>query len=463
MLNSSAGIAETIRPKIQSRPALAILICLHVIICCASLVQASHYQSYMLFHGDRLYYAIAVVAAFSTISSLFVLARFSFGYFAGFYFYTMVLGFLWLSCFTRYSYDRKLAGVSAAASMLLFLLPALFINAPLKPVFALSSRNFERVLKFILLLSVVTIAVASTYNFRFISLDRIYDFRDAIGFPTILRYLIGIVSSALLPFAFAGFLALNRRWSAGLALLLMLLFYPITLSKLAFFAPAWIVMLLILSRLFEIRVATILSLLVPLLVGVILIAIVPASDHPLAYFDKVNIRMMATPSSAMDIYNDFFSNHPHTYFCQISFLKPLMPCPYQDQLSVVMEKAYGFGNLNASLFATEGIASVGLFLAPLSALACGLVFALGNRLSAGLPARFVLLSGALLPQVLLNVPLTTVMVTHGAAILFLLWYLTPRSIFDGNARTNIFACGEPESAGSATTADPAATVNGIYT
>ena len=36
-----------------------------------------------------------------------------------------------------------------------------------------------------------------------------------------------------------------------------------------------------------------------------------------------------------------------------------MTCPYQDQLSVVMEKTYGIGNINASLFATEGIASVG--------------------------------------------------------------------------------------------------------
>jgi hypothetical protein len=463
MVNSSAGIAEGIHPKIQSRLALSILLCLHAVICCASLVQASHYQSYMPYDGDRLYYAIAAVAAFSIISSLFVLARFSFGYFAGFYFYTMVLGFLWLSCFTKYNYDQKLAGVSAAASMLLFLLPALFINAPLKRVFTLSSQNFERVLRFILVLAVVTIAVASTYNFRIVSLDRIYDFRDALGFPTILRYLIGIVSSALLPFAFAGYWALGYRWSAGLALLLMLLFYPITLSKLALFAPTWIVMLLVLSRIFETRIATVLSLLLPLFVGVVLIAILPAANHPIAYFDKVNIRMMATPSSAMDIYNDFFSSHPHTHFCQISFLKPLMQCPYQEQLSVAMEKAYGFGNLNASLFATEGIASVGLVLAPLAALVCGLVFALGNQLSAGLPPRFILISGALLPQILLNVPLTTVLVTHGAGILFLLWYLTPRSIFDGNGRTNMFASGEPESAGSATTVDPAATVNGLYT
>ena len=140
--------------------------------------------------------------------------------------------------------------------------------------------------------------------------------------------------------------------------------------------------------------------------------------------------MMATPSSAIDIYNDFFASHPHTWFCHVSFLKPLMTCPYQDPLSVVMEKAYKFGNLNASLFATEGVAAVGLYFAPLTALVCGLAVAIGNRTSAGLPPRFVLISGALLPQTFLNVPFTTTLLTHGAGFLFLLWYVTPRAIFD---------------------------------
>jgi len=209
----------------------------------------------------------------------------------------------------------------------------------------------------------------------------------------------------------------------------------IILSKLAFFASAWIVALLILSKIFGSRISTILSLLVPTLIGVILIVTFPAKNSVLFYFGTINIRMMATPSSAMDIYNDFFASHPLTYFCQISFLKPLMYCPYQDPLSIVMQNAYGFGNLNASLFATEGVASVGLLFAPLTALVCGFVIALGNRLSAGLPPRFILISGALLPQVFLNVPLTTVLLTHGAGILFLLWYVTPRAMFEANDRS----------------------------
>ena len=148
------------------------------------------------------------------------------------------------------------------------------------------------------------------------------------------------------------------------------------------------------------------------------------------YYGTVNIRMISIPSIALDVYNDFFSKHDLTYFCQISLLKPFMSCPYAQPLSVVMLTAYDLGNFNASLFATEGIASVGSWLAPLSALICGFVIALANRLSSGLPPIFILLSGGVLPQIFLNVPLTTTLLTNGAAILFLLWYVIPRSIFE---------------------------------
>jgi hypothetical protein len=226
-------------------------------------------------------------------------------------------------------------------------------------------------------------------------------------------------------------MARGNRWRAAAALLLILLFYPITLTKLALFAPFWLLFLALLSRLFEARTSVVLSLFLPLLVGVILGTLVKSGalryEQIEQFFGAINLRMIAFPSVALDVYNDFFSTHDYTHFCQISFLKPLMACPYNEGLSIVMAKAYGLGNLNASLFATEGIASVGPALAPLTA---GLVLSLANRLSSGLPAKFVLLSGGILPQVFLNVPLTTTLLTNGAALLFLLWYVTPRAMFD---------------------------------
>jgi hypothetical protein len=97
----------------------------------------------------------------------------------------------------------------------------------------------------------------------------------------------------------------------------------------------------------------------------------------------------------------------------------------------VIYNAFGIGgNFNASLFATEGIASVGALFAPVAVFAGGLIIALGNRASAGLTPRFILISSAVLVQILLNVPFTTALLTHGAVFLFLLWYVAPRAASD---------------------------------
>jgi hypothetical protein len=414
---------------------LAILVFGNIAICCVSLVYCARFHSlnspfnptpaHILYDPARLYGAILVVSAFALVSISFVYARFSFGYFAGFYFYTIILGYLWLNHFSDRDYNHELAGVSAAASAVAFLWPALFVSSPMRQLYSLSGRSLELLLRFIILLALVTIAVGASYNFRFVALENIYDYRDQIWSPTIVNYLVGITSSALLPFAFACFVTRHDYLRAGFVLILLLLFYPITLTKFALFTPLWLIGLVLLSKIFEMRVAAILSLLLPTLIGVVLLTFLAQQTG--VYFGIVNFRMTAIPSVALDVYNDFFSRHDLTYFCQISLLKTLVSCPYQEPLAIVMKKAYALGNFNASLFATEGVASVGLFFAPISALVCGLLIALGNRVSAGLPPRFILVSAALLPQALINVPLSTVFLTHGAGILFLLWYVMPRT------------------------------------
>ncbi len=429
-------------PCARERLRIGLLICVHIVICCVSLIYLADYRFpiafdpttfHIFYDPSRWYVAAAVVAAFALVSPVFVVARFSFGYFVGFYFYMMVLSYLWLICFTNLHYDHRLAGVSATASAIAFLLPALFISSPIRQRYVLSASAFDRLLTLILLLGVATVAIGAAYSFQFVGIEDMYDFRDKIGSPTIQNYLVGITDSALLPFAFAGFAARKAYWRAGAVLLVLSLFYPITLTKFALFTPSWLIAVFLLSKLADARSAVVLSLLVP--IALVLFLVIWFGAPAALLFSIVNLRLGAIPSIAMDVYSDFFSRHELTHFCQISFLKPILRCPYQEQLGIVMQKAYQLGNFNGSLFATEGIASVGLRFAPVTVFICGLVIALGNRLSAGLPAGFVLISGAIIPQALLNVPLTTVLLTHGAGLLFLLWYVTPRTIFEPGTGT----------------------------
>lgn len=422
---------------LAGRVGIICLLGLLAALCCLSLFSVSKRLDYIPFHWEHLVEAISVVTAFSCVAiAIFATARFSFGYAVGLGLFTMMAGFLWINTFSRYPYDHQLARFSAMASFLAFLTPAIVTLPRSKPRFELSERTLVSILLAIEILALVTLLAASRYNFRLVFLERIYEFRQEIDFPAPLRYAIGIVLSALLPFAFASHLEQRRPKRAALSLLLMLAFYPITLSKLALFAPALLLWLLLLVSLFEARVATILSLLVPLAVGLVLtnLAAVGQPGLPETYFKAINIRMFAIQSSALDIYNSFFSTHPRTNFCQISFLKSVIACPYDVPLSVMMQNVYTMGYMNSSLFATEGVASVGLWLASVSALACGAVFTLANYVSSGLPSRFILLSSGLMPQILTNVPLTTSLLTHGLVILFALWWVTPRLI--GEKRAN---------------------------
>jgi hypothetical protein len=441
MNDLSAVGSKYISTRCQFRPGLIPLLCLYIVTCCVSLVcVAISYADVVVFDSHHLFAASLIVAPFSIVAILFTIAPFSFGYFLGFYFYTMILGYLWLIEFSQLSYNHSLASVSIFLSALAFLAPALFITSPISQRFALPARAFEALLYLIMILAVATVAGGAVYNFKLVDLSDMYKFRAGLEFPALLRYSIGLTSSVLLPFAFASFVERGNRWRAGIALLLILLLYPITLTKLTLFMPCWLLFLLLLSKLTETRMSVILSLLLPTLVGVgwmLANRSGSVSSTLMQYYvGTVNSRMIAMPSVALEVYNNFFSTHDLTHFCQINVLRPFVRCPYSEPLSIVMDKAYTYGAFNASLFATEGIASVGLALAPLSALVCGLVIAVSNRLSSGLPQRFVLLSGGVLPQIFLNVPFSTTLLSHGAGVLFLLWYITPRAMFGelGQAR-----------------------------
>jgi hypothetical protein len=284
----------------------------------------------------------------------------------------------------------------------------------------------QRLLIGILLFAAAVAAAGAFYNFRLIQVTEIYAYREQLRFPTILNYATAATMTVLLPYAFACYVARKTYWGAAAALLLAIAFYPVTLTKVALFMPAWLVMLAVMGRIFDARMTVILSLLLPMLGGVILFLV--ANGISYRYFNIVNLRMIIAPSSALDFYNHYFSTHPLTHFCQMWIVKPFVACALEVPLSVEMANKYGQGNMNASLFATEGIASVGLWWAPVSALVCGLVVAIGNRVAAGLPHTLVLLSSGVLPQIFMNVPLTVTMVTHGTALLFLLWYVTPRTL-----------------------------------
>lgn len=425
----------TVPPK-RSKAVLPVLLLVYGAVLCVSLAVVQHYFGYLSFvQVDPRLWVRAVVNVLPALGLVFliVLGRASFGAALSFYLLTVAAGFSWLVPFSVFGYDRDLATLSIFASAATFALPAIFLKLPLPRLPDLSERGVERLLLVLLVASAVILAFASSYHFRLVGIGEIYLYRDQIVMPALLRYGSGIAVGALLPYAFTMFAARGRWAFAGLALAMLIGFYPVSLMKLALFAPFWLAFLYVLLQYSEERVAVVLSLLLPMAVGLATMA--PqifgfnASPVVTGLFGVVNFRMIAVPAISLDLYNDFFAHNPSTGFCQISWLKPFVRCPYATSLAELLGTAYQFGMLNASMFATEGIASVGLVAAPIVTFACGVVIAAANAMSRHWPQRHVILSAGIALQSFLSVPFSTMLLTNGAAVLFLLWYLTPPSYF----------------------------------
>ncbi len=408
--------------------ALAGFLCL-LLLCLSELSSPTTTSTYHVgFSDDWMTKAIPALTLTAAIAVAFVFARFSFGYLAGFYLFVVSAGYFWINAFSVLSYQHEAALLSSAASIALFLLPALMARTSGRvSLEVLPNRTPE----IILIVSAVLLVVGALYGYRFAGLDDLDRYRALITRPRWLEYMIWNTCGALVPFAVA-WVVMQNRWLMAVALCtIQLFFYPITLTKTALFISPFLVFLAIVTRYVSPRWTVLFSLMGPLLLGQLEVAVVRwfgATPSKLYLFGILNVRLLAIPSISLEHYYAFFSDHPLTYFCQISLLKQFMGCPYDDQLGVIMADAYHLGNMNASLLATEGVASVGPTLAPIAAFVCGLVVALGNVCSSGLSSRFVLISGSMIAVTMLNVPLSTTIVTNGYGLLLLLWLLAPRKI-----------------------------------
>lgn len=406
----------------------------------ALLVLATCFSMTVVLHSSTpahpaFWHAAAESLVMLAFIPLFVRARFSFGYFAGIGFYSMITGFFWASFFTVQLYDHALARWSAAASLLLFLLPALFQTAPAPRVLTLSPLAMERLILVLLALSAAVLALSATYGFALVGLSQSEQLRGSFPRPAILNYVTGWLIGAVLPFAFAYFAWHRRYWLAACAILLIWASYPMLLNKSVVFGGLWLPYLFVLFRLFEPKRACAYALLIPMLPGILAYGLVEfdwiapegALGHALRfYYGNVNIRLFGYPVLAMNNYSDFFASHPLTHFCQIGVIRALHGCPYPFQLGAAMAEAYDMGSMNASLFATEGIASVGPLWAPLSALVCGVIISLGNSAARRLPAPVVATSaGFAVQQALLNAPLSVSLLSNGLLLLWLLWAVSP--------------------------------------
>jgi len=119
----------------RSAVGTALLLALFLALNCRSMTAVLHAS---LPGHPNFWSAAGAMLLSAALIPLFALARFSFGYIVGVAFFSLIAGFIWLTYFVGPAYDDVRARWSAAASLLLFLLPVLFQTTRLPPAMVLS-------------------------------------------------------------------------------------------------------------------------------------------------------------------------------------------------------------------------------------------------------------------------------------------------------------------------------------
>ncbi|MDI3566265.1 O-antigen ligase family protein [Bradyrhizobium sp. Arg816] len=421
--DETASIGNALRKaKIQPFGALAVTMMSFMVIDIISMIVSARMFPAMHFWPSwPTIEAMTAAMAMTFFVPLFLIARFSFGYTVAFSLFSAVFGFVWLSFFSEFDYPHSTTRWALVAGLLAALVPLLFVRAvPIRPWTVRPA-----LLRALLSLICVAVLIAdASYGIQFG--DPYGDLRNTVIRPTTLNYLTLTTIGTIIPYLFASFAARKQWGFAAGVLALSLSFYPVVLNKTVLLVPLWLPLLFWLYSRFEPRAATILAFVIPLLIGMgAFMLLRPFSPYLALYpLGTVSLRFVGVPVLALDQYADFFTHNPNTHFCQISIVRRFFGCMY-GELGPTIGAAYRNGNFNASFLATEGIASVGLLLAPVSAFVCGSILSLGTIASRHLDARFIAVSSGLGVQLIMNVPLSTALLSNGLGMLFVLWWLTP--------------------------------------
>jgi hypothetical protein len=171
-----------------------------------------------------------------------------------------------------------------------------------------------------------------------------------------------------------------------------------------------------------------LKLLLSLTVGLLLIVEFIPDDGVLLWVKSILlVRVLGTGGWTMATYYDYFSSNGFTYYTHIGPINALTDAyPYgQYSLGQLIGLKYSGSveaNFNANFWASDAFAAMGVAGVPLVTAVLSAVFYFINRLASGYPTRFVVLWLSGFWLALLNVPLSTALVSGGGAlILVLLW------------------------------------------
>lgn len=266
---------------------------------------------------------------------------------------------------------------------------------------------------------------AARSGLHIVSFADIYQVRAELEIGPIAGYTVGAYI-----YSFGGlFLAIalfrKRYFLVALAMTGFIICYGVLAVKAAVLAPVWVAYLYLGVRYFakDKLYRFYIVLILPFIVVSIAYYFIRSLDQPLLVFGLgvINYRLYTIPATAFAYYLDFFSNHPYTYWSQITGISWIVHYPFSAPLSVMFDNVFARGNQNASFLLTEGLASGGLLAVPLAAVLMSIVIAVFNAAGRRHSRNFLAIAMAMPANQFIDRPLMTCILSGG--LLFFLYLL----------------------------------------
>lgn len=344
----------------------------------------------------------------------------------------LVMLFMW----SKSNFELILIQTCLAISMFFLLLFSSYgWNANQKDNGKLLISSKDKVSKIIAILTIssLLLLIINYHQYmRLVTFNDVYDIRSessTIDIGLLSGYSIMWLNYSLLPFYLAKGIIEKNYIALAIVLIGCLLIYMATGAKAAILMP---IIIYIMHSIRGLNRVFLFKLLVGLCI--IILCITLAKDIPLVRWALaiLLIRVLAVGGWTITTYYEYFTTYGYTYYTHISPIKALTDAyPYgQYSLGQVIGIEYSGSaeaNWNANFWASDAIAALGIPGIPVVTIALSIVFYLINKISNNFSSNFISLWLSGFWLALLNIPLSTALLSGGGLMTIVLLWITSHS------------------------------------
>lgn len=321
--------------------------------------------------------------------------------------------------------------VFMGSMVLLFLADAVLVRSPVLG----SDLNLIMPALVLTILGTLYMLVVYRGNLRLVSFVDVYAQRvanEVVSGNIVTRYVSSWLGSVLVPICLAYGLVGRKPWYVITGTVACLTFYMATAGKIMILLPAVSVGLWVMLSRNRVHwlYPSIAGGLSALIAGLLTVTKQVGGLSFLASAILIQ-RTIGNGGQLMMAYHEFFSFYPQTDYSHVMGIRLLThPYPYgSDGLGQVIGKFYGNAevNLNASFWATDGIAAMGLAGVVVMSVVATALFVLINAVTRGYDRGFVVICFASFIMTLLNSSLFSSVWSGGGLFLILFFLVNRRS------------------------------------